>query len=159
MTERAALFTGQYPHNTGAWANGLPLGQTVRHMGQRFRDAGYGTVYTGKWHLDGHDYFGTGECPDGWDPCHWFDWRVFLASLPAAERSLIRTPDMTMDFLREHGITAQRTYGHHVSNRAILRTQRTPPKGCPLLAGGSTMSLWPSASRPAQNRRKRCAAR
>ncbi len=32
-----------------------------------FKDAGYHTCYIGKWHLDGHDYFGTGECPPEWD--------------------------------------------------------------------------------------------
>ncbi|WP_428996506.1 hypothetical protein [Pseudomonas aeruginosa] len=28
-------------------------------MGRYFKDAGYHTCYIGKWHLDGHDYFGT----------------------------------------------------------------------------------------------------
>jgi uncharacterized sulfatase len=138
---RAALFTGRYPHNTGAWANGLPLGQTVHHMGQRFRDAGYRCAYSGKWHLDGHDYFGTGVCPDGWDPRYWFDWRIFLESLPAEERSLIRTPDMTIDFLQTHNITAERTYGHHVSNSAIsfleeVGTQRSSARGRQSSAAG-----------------------
>src|SRR5438552_18797233 len=70
---RAALFTGRAAHNVGAWANNQPLGATVKHTGQRFRDAGYRTAYSGKWHLDGHDYFGTGICPNGWDDRYWYD--------------------------------------------------------------------------------------
>jgi uncharacterized sulfatase len=62
---RAGIFTGIYPHTTGAWTNNLPLGDNIKTMGQRFRDGGYRTVYVGKWHLDGHDYLGTGICPDG----------------------------------------------------------------------------------------------
>ena len=60
---RAGIFTGIYPHTAGAWTNNLPLGDNVITMGQRFTDAGYHTAYIGKWHLDGHDYFGTGLCP------------------------------------------------------------------------------------------------
>ena len=68
---RAGIFTGIYPHTAGAWTNNLPLGDNIKTMGQRFRDNGYRTAYIGKWHLDGHDYFGTGICPDGWDADYW----------------------------------------------------------------------------------------
>ena len=50
-------------------------------MGQRLRDAGYRTGYVGKWHLDGHDYFGTGVCPDGWDEEYWYDGKRYLDEL------------------------------------------------------------------------------
>ncbi|WP_269748151.1 sulfatase-like hydrolase/transferase [Enterovibrio coralii] len=59
---RAGLFTGMYSHQSGAWTNNLALGTNIRHMGQIFTAEGYNTGYIGKWHLDGHDYFGTGIC-------------------------------------------------------------------------------------------------
>ncbi|HAH88400.1 MAG TPA: sulfatase, partial [Armatimonadetes bacterium] len=68
---RSAIFSGVYPHSNGSWANSMPLADNVKTMGQRFRDSGYHTAYTGKWHLDGGDYFGDGRCPDGWDPEYW----------------------------------------------------------------------------------------
>lgn|GEM_PF-5824991 len=39
----------------------MPLGETVRTVGQRLQDRGVHTAYIGKWHLDGGDYFGQGS--------------------------------------------------------------------------------------------------
>ena len=61
---RAGLFSGIYPHNTGAWSNHLAIGQDIKTIGHHYQSQGYRTVYIGKWHLDGLDYFGTGVCPD-----------------------------------------------------------------------------------------------
>src|SRR3990172_5931774 len=55
---RAGLLTGIYSHNAGAWGNHLALGQDMKTIGHHFRSQGYRTVYIGKWHLDGLDYFG-----------------------------------------------------------------------------------------------------
>ena len=68
----------------------MPLGANVKHMGQRFRDAGYRTAYSGKWHLDGHDYFGTGICPDGWDDRYWYDGMRYQQDLTPEQRVLWR---------------------------------------------------------------------
>ena len=116
---RAALFTGVYAGAAGAWANNLPLGDTLHTMGQRFRDAGYRTAYTGKWHLDGYDYFGTGGCPAGWDPRYWYDGRNYLEDLSEAERRLWRGGLDSPDALRAHGVTREWTWGGRVTERAI----------------------------------------
>ncbi|MGH2353376.1 MAG: sulfatase-like hydrolase/transferase [Chloroflexota bacterium] len=116
---RAGLFTGQYPHGVGAWVNGLPIGTSFPHMGQRFRDQGYRAAYTGKWHLDGHDYFGNGRCPDGWDDRFWYDGRRHLESLTDEERVLWRQGLRSYEALKEHDIQAEWTWGHRVSDRAI----------------------------------------
>ena len=116
---RAALFTGRYPQNCGAWVNGLPLGTSFPHMGQRFRDLGYKTGYTGKWHLDGHDYFGNGRCPDGWDDAYWYDGRRHLDSLSDEERLLWRQGLRTYEALKEHDVQADWCWGHRVSDRAV----------------------------------------
>ena len=60
---RAGLFTGSFPHTAGAWGNDIPLGNTIKTMGQRFRDGGYRAAYIGKWHLSGQDYFDSGHLP------------------------------------------------------------------------------------------------
>ncbi len=116
---RAGLFTGRYPQNCGAWVNGLPLGTSFPHLGQRFRDQGYRTAYTGKWHLDGHDYFGNGRCPDGWDDRYWYDGRRHLETLSEEERVLWRQGLRSYEALREHDVKAGWCWGHRVSDRAV----------------------------------------
>jgi len=50
---RAALFTGRYPHATGAPANDMELDRSIPTLADRLNDAGYRTGYFGKWHLGG----------------------------------------------------------------------------------------------------------
>jgi len=116
---RAGLFTGIYPHTAGAWANNLPLGDNIKTLGQRFRDTGYATAYIGKWHLDGHDYFGTGICPDGWDPAYWYDGANYLSELTEDEIALWRRGLNSLEALLTHDIRAEFTWAHRVSDRAI----------------------------------------
>jgi uncharacterized sulfatase len=116
---RAGLFTGIYSHTSGPWTNNLPLGTNIQTMGQRFQDAGYHTVYSGKWHLDGHDYFGTGICPPGWDPAYWYDGANYLAELSDEQIGLWRGGLGSLEHLRQHRITPEFTWAHRVSERAI----------------------------------------
>jgi uncharacterized sulfatase len=116
---RAGLFTGIYPHTAGAWTNNLPLGDNVKTMGQRFQDGGYRTAYVGKWHLDGHDYFGTGICPDGWEDAYWYDGRRYLSELDEEEILLWRKGLSTPRDLGAHDIRPEFTWAHRVSDRAI----------------------------------------
>lgn len=116
---RAGMFTGIYPHTAGAWANNLPLGENIITMGQRFQESGYATAYTGKWHLDGHDYFGTGHCPEGWDDAYWYDGRRYLADLTDQEIMLWRKGLNSIDDLLQHEISPEFTWGHRVINRGI----------------------------------------
>ena len=116
---RAGLFTGIYPHTAGAWTNNIALGDNIVTLGQRFRDGGYHTAYIGKWHLDGHDYFGTGVCPDGWDDAYWYDGKRYLAELTDGEVALWRRGLNTPEDLRAAGITAEFTWAHRVSDRAV----------------------------------------
>jgi uncharacterized sulfatase len=115
---RAALFTGIYAHTAGPWTNNLPLGANIHTMGQIFQQAGYRTAYIGKWHLDGHDYFGTGQCPPGWDPQYWYDGANYLAELSDDQITAWRGIK-TLDDLRKHAITAEFTWAHRISDRAI----------------------------------------
>lgn len=92
---RAGLFTGIYAQRSGAWTNLMPLGQGVRHMGHWMRELGYRTAYVGKWHLDGHDYFGTGLCPDGWDPLYWYDGRNYIDDLTPSNREAWRKGEVS----------------------------------------------------------------
>lgn len=112
---RAALFTGTWPHSNGSWANNLALGDNVRTIGQVLAGKGIYTAYIGKWHLDGFDYFGCGKCPDGWDPEYWYDMRCYLEELSPADRQKSRRFETCLD----PGFTADLTYGHRCSNRAI----------------------------------------
>ena len=55
MPSRNSLFTGLYPHQTGVTTNDNPRGgldpAKFVCLGRYFRDAGYDTAYSGKWHL------------------------------------------------------------------------------------------------------------
>lgn len=111
---RAALFTGLYPHSNASWANSMPLDQLTRTIGQRMSAHGYHTAYVGKWHVDGGDYFGCGDCPDGWDPDYWYDMRCYLQELSDQDRVKSRKSSTN-----EEGISEEFTFGHRCSNRAI----------------------------------------
>lgn len=116
---RAGLFTGIYSNQSGPWTNNLAPGSNIVSMGRHFKDAGYRTCYIGKWHLDGHDYFGTGECPEEWDPDYWFDGANYLSELTQDQVSLWRNGLNSADDLIAHGITAEFTWAHRITDRAL----------------------------------------
>ena len=55
MPWRSSVFSGRYPHETGVTMNAPPRNgfdpKRFRCMGTYFRNAGYDTAYSGKWHL------------------------------------------------------------------------------------------------------------
>ena len=114
---RSALFTGTYPHTNGSWGNDMPIGLNIKTIGERLQDNRVHTAYVGKWHLDGTDYFGSGRCPDGWDPAYWFDMRCYLEGMSEEDRKLSRELD-TPEKAHQHRITEEFTFGHQVSDRA-----------------------------------------
>ena len=115
---RAALFTGMTPSKTGAYTNSQPLGDTIKTLGQRLRDHGYRAALIGKWHLDGHDYFGTGEAPDGWESAYWYDGKRYLTELSPADARAWRKEWSTLGGLRACGLTSDLTWAHRISDRA-----------------------------------------
>jgi arylsulfatase A-like enzyme len=48
---RACLMSGQYAHRHGVMSNGVTFRPTVKCIAETFRDAGYETGYSGKWHI------------------------------------------------------------------------------------------------------------
>ncbi len=48
---RGSIFTSRMPHETGVRLNNGTIPASMPTMGEIFRDAGYKTVYGGKWHL------------------------------------------------------------------------------------------------------------
>ncbi len=112
---RASLFTGLFPHSCNSWTNSVSLSADVKTIGQRLTDNDIHTAYIGKWHLDGGDYFGLGRCPDGWDEDYWYDMRCYLEELTEEERLLSRDENSMLN----HDFSAEFTYAHRCSNRAI----------------------------------------
>lgn len=130
---RGAFFTGIIPSKNGAYTNSQPLGETMKTMGQRFRDGGYRTAHIGKWHLDGHDYFGTGACPDGWEEAYWYDGRRYLLELSAEDAQDWRTRWSTPEGIRSRGLTADLTWAHRISDRAVRFLEEDAPDSRPRL--------------------------
>jgi choline-sulfatase len=48
---RSSFFTGRMPVETGVISNDRPINPDVPVMGRWFRESGYDTYYSGKWHL------------------------------------------------------------------------------------------------------------
>lgn len=128
---RSALFTGVNASKSGGWSNSLPLYEGMKTMGQRLRDVGYDTVYIGKWHLDGHDYFGTGQCPDGWDRDFWYDGLNYIQDIGEDGMRLWKNELKSIGALKEHGITREFTWAGRITDRAERflnsRTENTRP--------------------------------
>lgn len=116
---RAGIFTGLLPSKTGAWTNNLGLSRDVRSMGAHFRAAGYDTAYIGKWHLDGHDYFGDGTCPPEWDERWWFDGLRYLRTLDESGIARWRHGCPTIADLRRQGVDDDATWAHQSTGRAL----------------------------------------
>lgn len=116
---RGGLFTGIYANQSGPWTNNIAPGLNIRTMGDYFKSASYKTCYIGKWHLDGHDYFGTGICPPEWDKKYWYEGANYLSELSDKEIDLWRNGLNSAEELRENNITAEFTWANRISNRAI----------------------------------------
>lgn len=120
---RAALMTGLSPQLAGAWANEMAPARHTPLMGEIFRGLGYRAAYTGKWHLDGSRYEGTGLAGGGFEQEWWYDranllrelppgqWKAFLAARNASE-------------LRAAGLRQEHLHGHRVADRAVDFLQR-----------------------------------
>ena len=115
---RSAFFTGVYARKSGDWSNILPLYEGVKTIGQRLRDAGYDTAYIGKWHLDGHDYFGNGECPDGWDREYWYDGLNYMQDIGEVGTKLWCEDLKSVEALSASAITREFTWAGHITDRA-----------------------------------------
>lgn len=115
---RSSLFTGVFASKSGGWANSLPLYEGMKTIGQRLNDAGYQTAYIGKWHLDGHDYFGNGQCPEGWDPEYWYDGLNYIQDIGADGTKLWRENLKSIEALSTSGITREFTWAGRITERA-----------------------------------------
>lgn len=104
-------------------------------MGRYFKDSGYKTCYIGKWHLDGHDYFGTGICPEEWDEDHWYDGANYLLDLSDEEIDLWRNGLNSIEDLERNNITSEFT-GHIVPLTRQFASYRTLKKSLKTLFAG-----------------------
>ncbi len=125
---RSSLFTGNYPHTTGVLSNNSPMAANIVTVGQRLQDNGYHTAYTGKWHIDGTDYFGNGECPPGWDPEYWYDGRNYLDDMTPEWRLRWREELDNAKAVHKYGITEEFTWANKCSNKAIDFIEKTAGK-------------------------------
>ncbi len=113
---RGAIFTGLFPHSNGSFTNTVPLWAGVKTTGNYLQEKNIPCGYIGKWHLDGGDYFGNGECPDGYKKEYWYDMRCYLEELTPEERLLSRKESTSLE---NGGVTEDFTFAHRCSDRAI----------------------------------------
>lgn len=115
---RGAIFSGMYPQVNGAWCNNTAPSAAIPLMGTIFAHYGYRVGYTGKWHLDGNNYFGDGEPGGGFEPDWWYDGKCYAEDIGSEMFKAYRTIRAPQQ-LREIGFTEETIWGHHVANRAI----------------------------------------
>lgn len=121
---RAGIYTGRYPHSSGAWTNGLQLYEGVPTMGEQFRDAGYRTAYVGKWHLDG-DYMGDGKAAPGYEEEYWYDAANYRDDIGEElwdwYRSGMRTrvSENDIDEIHERNISREDTWAGNITDHAL----------------------------------------
>jgi len=115
---RAGLHTGTYPHTSGAWTNAMALESNAKTFAKRLADHGYRCAHIGKWHLDGHDYFGTGEAPEPFERSYWYDGKNHLDTLPRAMRPVWRKGLKSVEDLKKYKIGEEFTWGYGVAKRA-----------------------------------------
>lgn len=115
---RGAIFSGMYPQVNGAWCNNTAPSAAIPLMGTIFAHYGYRVGYSGKWHLDGNNYFGDGEPGGGFEADWWYDGKRYADDIGAAmfEAYLdCKTPEQ----LRQAGFVEENIWGHRVADRAI----------------------------------------
>lgn len=115
---RGAIFSGMQPAINGAWANNMSPQRSIPLMGTIFREYGYRAGYTGKWHLDGSEYFGDGEPDGGFEPDWWFDGYRYAHTIGPEMFARYKTVKTAVQ-LREAGFTEEKMWGHMVADRAV----------------------------------------
>ncbi|MCB0044063.1 MAG: sulfatase-like hydrolase/transferase [Caldilineaceae bacterium] len=115
---RGAIFTGMQPAVNGAWSNNLSPHRHIPLMGTIFRRYGYRAAYTGKWHLDGSEYFGDGEPDGGFEPDWWFDGYRYAHAIGPEMFARYKTAKTAQE-LRQAGFTEEKIWGHMVADRAV----------------------------------------
>jgi len=115
---RGAIFSGHHPQVNGAWGNDMSPHRSIPLMGEIFRRLGRRAAYTGKWHLDGCHYDGSGIPDGGFEPDWWYDRANLLAEL-APEIRAAYNQSTTADDLRALDFGIEHVYGHRVTNRAL----------------------------------------
>jgi len=88
---RASLTTGRLPHETGVLVNDMTPDPTIANMGELFRQAGYYTAWSGRWHLPDH-----GPQLRGFECLH--DQEVALGRGTIGDSHVT---DVAIDFLQE----------------------------------------------------------
>jgi len=115
---RSSLMTGRMPVETGVITNGRPIHPSCPTIGHRLADAGYESVYCGKWHLPGavprpqdgfHVLPARGGQGDLDDTVISHTCEAFLKN-----RSDDRPYLLVASFLQPHDICF---WGNHVANR------------------------------------------
>lgn len=108
VPHRAMLLTGRWCYSSGMLENNGTLAPWERTIGHAFKDAGYATGYTGKWHLGnypklaGFDWHMHWENTDQHWNSNWTDLHGTGETYDCLAYQPVKMTDQALDFIDAH---------------------------------------------------------
>lgn len=154
MPTRASIYTGQYPHVHGVWANGVPLARIASTLPAILAAHGYATGAAGKVHFEPQQPYAGGFAPRlgaadlpyyGFEEVHLSENRLGQEYLDDVDREF---PELANRARRRDRLPEAAHDLHWITSQAIDFTRRQAAAGKPFFCHCSFHELIPPCTPP-----------